>query len=321
MAVPDPTGGINPYAPNAPLNAFVTQNQQAIAGLTGKTAPANAGTLTPQSSIYMGRTGGIKYQNTGPGPYKDRFVGGNPPLTEQTSAYSEARTDPTRWDAGTLKKFVNTGIMKNVPGFDVGMGMPEILAAWDDMVKSSFTINSSVKNDDKKWSPWDILDSYGNPANKFGTITKDGWQYDVATGERIKYVGKTTQTSTQKNIDLSNPGQVKAIVTDSLRQLLGRAPTDKELAQYRASINGYENENPAIQTTTTTATPESIAAAAAGGGSVFTGGNTSSVSAGGVTDAARQQLISDSATQGPEYGKFQSATTYWNAMMQMISGG
>lgn len=315
MTTPSPSPNKQPSAPLS-QDDFMKQYLESIKGITGQAASANAGKLTDTSKIYMGTLygGSALYQTPTNGPYAQTTNNGMLQKYNQSQTYGELKTAPTTWDANTLKKFVNTGIMRNVKGFDVGMGMPEIMAAWDDMLQSSWAMNVNAKEGDKQWTPWDVLNSYGNSSNKFGTITKDGWQYDVATGERIKYVGKTTKTTTSKNIDLSNPGQVKAIVTDSLRQLLGRAPTDKELAQYRASINGYENSNPAVSTTTQTLTPDITT------GTVdVTGQNT--VTAGGVTDADRQQLISDQATQTKEYGKYQAATTYWNAMMQMIAGG
>jgi hypothetical protein len=46
----------------------------------------------------------------------------------------------------------------------------------------------------------------------------------------------------------------------------------------------------------------------------------SSKTTGGASAAARGTLVEDAAKKGPEYGKFQSATTYFDAMMQMIGG-
>ena len=316
MATPKPSPGpAATSSPLSPMDQFYQSMNQQMAGQLGQSAGPSA-TLTGNSVIHMDNVfgGAALYQTPTNGPYKKTTNNGLLSQYTLKTTYGEAQTLPASWDQSTLQKFVNTGIIKNVPGFQVGMGMPEIMSAWDDMLKSSWSMNKNLQEGQKAWTPWDVLNSYGNSKNKFGTVTKDGWQYDVATGERIKYVGKTTKTTTSKQIDLSNPGQVKAIVTDSLRQLLGRAPTDKELAQYRASINGYENANPQVSTTTQTLTPD-----VATGEVNVTGQNT--VTAGGVTDVDRQQLISDSATQTKEYGKYQAATTYWNAMMQMIAGG
>lgn len=231
--------------------------------------------------------------------------------------YEKARLLPTGWSPERLKQFVNKGIMYGIPGFDVGMGMPEIVAAWDDLVKASAAFSSQGG---RKWSPWDVMESYGGKDQKFGTMTKGDWVYDVATGERLKYVGKTTRTSKSEQVDLSSPEEVQALVTQVLREALGRAPNAKELARFKATISGYEKENPTVTTVTETATAESIEAARASGGDVFTGAEQKSVTSGGVTDAARAQLVTDPTEETQEYGKFQAGTTYWDAMMQMIGG-
>jgi hypothetical protein len=165
------------------------------------------------------------------------------------------------------------------------------------------------------------MESYGGAdAGKFGTMTKGDWVYDVATGERLKYVGKTTRKTKSEQVDLSSAEEVQALVTQVLREALGRAPNEKELARFKATITGFEKENPTITEVTETATEESIAAAMASGGDVFTGAQQKSVTSGGVTDAARAQLVTDPTQDTQEYGKFQSGTTYWDAMMQMIGG-
>lgn len=219
--------------------------------------------------------------------------------------YEEARLLPTTWDKATLAKFVNNGILNKVYGFGADMGMPEIVSAWDDLVQSSINLSTG----DKKWTPWEIMDSYGN-AGKFGTVkSADGdWLLDAATGEKIKYIGPRTKTTTEKHVDLSSPEDVRALTTQMLTELLGRAPTSEELSKYRSSISGLEKANPTVTKTTTTLNDR---------GEVEASDSTTS---GGTTDAARGMLITDAAKQGPEYGKFQSATTYFNAMMQMMGG-
>lgn len=232
--------------------------------------------------------------------------------------YESARLLPTGWSPERLKQFVNKGIMYGIPGFDVGMGMPEIVAAWDDLVKASAAFSTSGK----KWSPWDVMESYGGSGKqKFGTMTKGDWVYDVATGERLKYVGKTTRTTKSEQVDLSSPEEVQALVTQVLREALGRAPNDQELARFKATISGYEKEHPQVTTVTETATTESIEAARASGGDVFAGAQQSSVTEGGVSDAARAALVTAPTEETKEYGKYQAGTTYWDAMMQMIGGG
>jgi hypothetical protein len=218
--------------------------------------------------------------------------------------YEEAQLMPLKWSDKEKRDFVNKGILYKMPGFSPDMGLPEIMSAWDDLSKMSATWAKQGQN----WSPWDIMDSYKNDG-KFGTVRRGDWLYDVATGEKVKYVGPKTKTTTDKRVDLSSPEDVKALTTQMLSELLGRAPTTEELARYRAAINGYEEANPEVTTTTTTLDDQGEAVA------------QSSKTTGGASEAARAGLVSEPATKGPEYGKYQSATTYFDAMMQMIGGG
>lgn len=286
--------------------------EKAISGMIqdamGKSGGAGSSGLGSQS-VWLGMNGlggGPSYTQLRMRGYKDKDL-----LVD----YDQARLAPLSWDAETTRKFVNTGIMNKIPGFDVGMGMPEIQGAWDNMVKSSMLFNSKAGGpEDKRWTPWDVMNSYANSKGKFGTVTKGDWVFDVATGERIKYVGKTTRTSTSKKVDLSDPEEARTLVTQMLREMLGRAPNDQELAQFRGSINAYEKANPTVTTTTQQLSPD----LATGEVNVT---DESSTTTGGVTDAARAALISAPTVETKEYGKYQAATTYWDAMMQMVSGG
>lgn len=307
---PSPSPGPNPPGTNtAPTIQDMINNQNATlqqlmkgGGSTGKLGDSSSIFLgynkaTNQNSLY--RTGGAT------GPLSPGFKAG-----ENTSSYAEVKLAPTTWDSKTLAAFVNEGIMRKAHGFDVGMGMPEILSAWDDLVQAAYGINQSKgPGAEGKWTPMDVLRSYANSANKFGTIRKGDWEYDVATGEKVRYVGPRTKTQTSRQVDLSSAEDVQALTTQILTQALGRAPTAKEVATYKATINGAEKANPTLSTQTQTLNDM---------GEVT---NTSTTNTGGMSAAAKGALVEKGAKQGPEYGKYQSATTYYNALMQMITGG
>lgn len=283
------------------------------AGLQSNGPTANSlfgGSQYSKYQVYMG-------QGSNPMPYGQARMQGGPSYDNQVMQdYQTAVLAPTQWDDATLRKFVNQGIINKVPGFDVGMGMPQIQAAWQNMVDASIMFNQGGNNNKTKapWSPWDVLNTWQDNKGKFGTKRDGDWIYDVATGERIKYVGPTSKTTTEKHVDLSSPADVKAIATQALRELLGRAPTAKELAQFKSSINAEEKANPTVTTTTQQLKPN----LASGTVDVT---SQSSTTSGGVSDAARAALVQDPTMQTKEYGKYQSATTYWDAMMQMLAGG
>lgn len=268
--------------------------------------------------IYMGggynmvATPGMAMTLHGKAVIKGAKVGGDRGRAYvNTESYDNAVALPVTWDQNTLKQFVNKGILNKVPGFDTSMGMPEIQGAWQRLVDASTIFNAG--SGEKKWTPWDVLDSYGGEGKSYGTVTKGDWVFDVATGERIKYVGKTSRTSTQKKFDLSSPEDVKVLTGQVLRELLGRAPNDKELAQYKASINGYEKAHPTVTKTTEQLSPDLAS------GSVDVTSQTSTTS-GGVSDAARASLVQDPTVDTKEFGKYQAATTYYDALLQMMGG-
>ena len=266
-------------------------------------ASSGDGKITDTSTIYM---------NSHPLDRSKIPASAQQFANNDSLSYLNARNLPSQWwseDSPQLKKLVNTGIMNKVPGFDVGMGLPEIMSAWDDLVQTSFAINQGNPNSGKKWTPWDVLNTYGNGKMNFGSVRKGDWLYDVATGEKLRYVGPRSKTTTSRDVNLSSAEDVKALTTQVLTQALGRAPTAKEVAQYKSTINAQEEANPTVTTTTQTLNDMGEATA------------QSSKSTGGFSDAAQQQLVMDQASGTPEYGKYQSGTTYWNAMMQLLTGG
>ena len=303
MTVPTPTPGpgvgYGSQQLAASLQALQANPQSGGGGKAG---------LTGSTPVYLGSlTAGTQGPNYGILAPTNR---GNLFKTDSGSTgygtYDSAKAMPLQWNDSILKQFVNTGILNKVPGFNGNMGMPEIMSAWDDLVQASIAFNQSDPN--RKWTPWDVLNTYKTDG-KFGTIRKGDWEYDVATGEKVKYVGPKTKTQTDKRIDLSSAEDVKALTTQVLTQTLGRAPTAQELAQYKATLNAQEQANPTLTTQTQTLNDM---------GEVV---NTATTQSGGLSAEAKAGLVSDKSKQGPEYGKYQAATTYYNAMMQMISGG
>lgn len=265
------------------------QNPGMLAGLMG-------GGLNDNTQLYMGETLRVGMR-------------GREERTPLKMTYGEAKRLPLLWveqDQNKLREFVNTGILRKIPGFKVGMGIPEIMSAWDDMLQNAWTMNSAGYG--KNWTPWDVMNSYSNQGMNLGTVRKGDWEIDIATGERVKYVGPKSKTRTEKRVDLSSPEDARAITTQMLSELLGRAPTAEEMGKYTSALNSFEQANPQIATVTETL------------GEMGEVVSTETQTSGGVTQAARGQIISEEAKKGPEYGKFQSGTTYWNTLMQMVGG-
>ena len=307
-------GGTPPGQPTAPVP--LTAQDYAKAAQLG-VGMGTSSKVTGTSTIYM--PGGFQPPADMPGYKKLQLYGPNALVDRGADklTYDQAKGLPAQWiqtDPDMLKKLVNKGIINKVPGFDVGMGLPEIMSAWDDLVQASFAANQAGGANGKQWTPWDILDTYSSNKNKYGTVKKGDWEYDVATGERIRYIGQTSKTTTSKSVNLSSLEDVQALTTQVLTQALGRAPTANELAQYKSTINGAQAKNPTVTTTTS-----QLSGDVATGNVETTAQN--SITSGGFSNDAAAQMVQDQAKKGPEYGKYQSGTTYYNALMQMLTGG
>lgn len=139
-------------------------------------------------------------------------------------------------------------------------------------------------------TPWDILakdiTTRGGDASLAGTKTQ-----------------KTTDTSLTSRVDAD------ALFTSAAQQLLGRDPTKQESAAFHNMLNAQEKANPTVATTTTTTDEE---------GNVVSQSRTST---GGLGAGGAQLLAKQKAEENPEYGAYQAATTYYNAMMQVIQRG
>jgi len=115
-----------------------------------------------------------------------------------------------------------------------------------------------------------------------------------------------TRSSTKPSVDLTDPLTAKAIMNDELSRALGRAARPEELTQFVQVLNAAENANPTVTTTNTRYDK-----------GVEVGG--SSTRSGGLTAAGRTQMVTDRAQAMPEYGAYQAASTYFNAMTDALN--
>lgn len=260
---------------------------------------ANSGQASPDDFVQVGKRA-LGIVGT-VGDYVNPHLG--------ATKYSDAQNLPGFWynnDQNFYKQFVAKAIMYKVPGANSDMGLPEAGAIWDNLLQQSIQLGKSTGRD---WTPWQVLETYNHKPGSLGTHKEGDWIIDNATGEKVKYVGPRSKTTTQTRVDLTDPETAQALITQSLTQLLGRAPSDGELAQFKGTISGYEKAHPTVATTT-----ENI-------NSMGETTSSNTTTSGGVTDAARQQLLQSGVEKGPEYAKYQGGTTYFNALLQLIGGG
>lgn len=110
-------------------------------------------------------------------------------------------------------------------------------------------------------------------------------------------------TTTNKQTNLSDPTEADSVFVQALQQRLGRAPTDAEKHTFLAALNAAQRANPSVTNTQYTLDPKT-------GGYNTTVGTTS----GGVNPG---QFADDFTMKNnkQEYGAYQAATTYFDAMM------
>lgn len=114
--------------------------------------------------------------------------------------------------------------------------------------------------------------------------------------------GPTTTVST--SVNLTDPDTARAIVNRALSAKLGRAANDEEVASFISVLNSAERAAP----TTTTSTRSAD------------GSRVSSTTTGGIAAPGREQLAIDEAMENPEYGAYQAASTYYNALISALGG-
>lgn len=309
----NPSGPSGAY-PSKPMTADQQQAwvTQLVSGTMGQSSTATAGKYgrpEENSMIYMG-----KGKTSLSERQAAKAEGGYAPMARPVQGnnmqkYSDVRLTPLDWSSDQMAKFVNQGVMNKIPGFDVNMGMPEILSAWDDMVKSAYAMNSKDPNN-PRWTPQDVMNTYANPKGKFGTVVRGNWEYDIATGEKIRYVGPLSKTTTSTQINELTREDALALTKQSMATMLGRMPTNDEVMQYMGILNGYEKAHPQTTTTTQQIDPNTGEAA-----------NSSSVTTGGSTAAGKQALVEEQLRQTKEYGAYQAATTGMSWLAQAISKG
>jgi hypothetical protein len=111
-------------------------------------------------------------------------------------------------------------------------------------------------------------------------------------------------TTTQQNVNLTDPKAASAMLFSALQDRLGREPSAAERQAFIGALNAAEEANPTITSTTYKLTKSGAY-------------DTSTRTTGGVT---AQGFLADYTERHnqKEYGAYQAATTYMNALMQAI---
>lgn len=222
---------------------------------------------------------------------------------------TEAEQDYYHWNAKKQADFVSKGIVGGL--LKLGDGAMEGAALWKKLVGEAAKYGAAGQ----KVSPFDLMAGYVQASGGANAWKSAGvWQINTITGER-KYAGpgtylgngKAQQTDTR--VDLTDPDTAKAVATKLFQDMMGRDPGAGELTAFASALNSAEQNSPVTQTTTTqydmdTGQPLS----------------SSTASSGGVSAEGKQYLGEQQIKGKKEYGAFQAATTYQNALESLVYG-
>src|SRR5437899_344585 len=239
----------------------------------------------------VGGTGGTVYlgpkYTPGTQDYYDNLRRHGQAGVSNLSTVSAASGLYYQFDSKTKDKFLT---QLGLAGVDVTRLSDSNLAdLWGNYVKQAASYYGAGKTN---ISPWDIL-------------AKDRMQRESTQAAAMT---PRTVTQTQTAYDLSTRADAQAIFYQAAQQLLGRDPTKKEVSSFQTSLNAYEKANPTVATTTSSYKGSELQ-------------SQTTTTKGGVKEGTRQQMALEAAKADPEYGAYQAATTYMDALMQKIRGG
>jgi hypothetical protein len=225
------------------------------------------------------------------------------PRTPSWWSLSGATSQYFNWTQKQRDDFRAKGLLSGL--LTQGAGDLEAYSLWQNLVNQAALYGAQGQ----EVGPLDILSGYVKSNSSGGWIKQGDFEINPVTGEK-RYIGPQFKTTTQSNIDVTDPATARAIATKVFQDLLGRDPGQGEIQAYANALSQSEANNPSSTTTTTQYDPTTGEAT-----------NSSSVTTGGMTDDARALLASDQLKKNKEYGAYQAATTYQNALDQAVYGG
>jgi hypothetical protein len=252
------------------------------------------------------------------GPSASNALGGN---------YTAGKTPMVFWGAGT-KTTVGAhnadsrdraaSALGITPGADQTRTLQDAVAdwySWSPSERSAFGQKAYrlglIKDPNDYGSVFSVWQSSVQEASNFysfGGKKITPWQaLDVIGGSGPNGGKPTTQTNTSRSFNIPTVQDAHAVTRQMFQSLVGRDPDANELDRYASMMTGYAQKHPTVTKQKQTTDVH---------------GNTtsSSTTSGGYTQAGLQDMLGQEAKADPEYGAFQSATTYMNAMISAMGG-
>lgn len=246
--------------------ATATSGPPDLADLLAKARASAGGGV---SNVYMGNSG--KYVGS-------RFVSSDKVQTAdqaELNFYTWSMDETRAWG----QRLYKAGILKDPTDYD------SMFSVW----KAAVAKSAAFYAVGKKVTPWDVIGIQENLSGVGGP-----------NGPRV---GKPkTVRRVDKNIQNLSPADADAYTKQVFQDMVGRDPTDGELAKYRSMLIGLSAKNPQVTTTTSNYDAEGVLT-----GSVS---NTT----GGFTSGMAQSAVQGGVDSTAEYGTYLAAVKYYNAL-------
>lgn len=222
---------------------------------------------------------------------------------------TEAAQDFYNWSTKKQADFVSSAIVGGM--LKTGDGPIEGATLWKKLVKEAANYGASGK----KVTPYDLLASYVQASGGGNAWTSAGvWQINTQTGEHRyagpgTYLGNGKAQQTDTRTDLTDPDTAKAVATKLFQDMMGRDPGQGELGSFGNALTQAEQNNPVVATTTTQYDMDT--------GQALSSDTSSS---GGVSADGQAYIGEQQIKKTKEYGAYQAATTYENALESLVFG-
>lgn len=221
----------------------------------------------------------------------------------------EAYKDYFTWGQKKQGDFISQGILSGM--LKLGDGPLEGSKLWKKLVDEAAVYGSVGK----KVTPFDLMATYVGASGGGNAWTQQGvWEVNTVTGERRysgpgKYLGHGMASQTDSRTDLTDPDTAKAVATKLFQDLMGRDPGAGELGSFASALHNAEASSPVVSNTTTQydmTTGQAL--------------STNTQSSGGVSAEGKAYIGEQQIKKKKEYGAFQAATTYQNALESLVFG-
>jgi hypothetical protein len=225
------------------------------------------------------------------------------------ASQEDAYQDYFHWSTKKQQDFIAQGVLSGM--LNLGDGAMEGSKLWKKLTNEAALYGAAGK----KVSPFDIMASYVKANGGANAWHQQGvWSVNTVTGERRyegpgKYLGGGKALQTDTRVDLTDPDTAKAVATKLFQDMMGRDPGAGELGGFAGALHSAEEASPVVQNTTTEYDMETGQAL-----------NTSTQSSGGVTAEGKAYIGEQQIKKKAEYGAFQAATTYQNALESLVFG-